>query len=93
MSNTQQAMTLLITTFDKYSSKEGDSNTLSKAELKDLLENEFGQMLMKTNDKAALDRIFNDLDRNKDNSVDFKEFVTLVCCLTQLCHEYFVSKK
>ncbi|XP_026205708.1 ictacalcin-like [Anabas testudineus] len=93
MSNIQQAMTLLITTFDKYSSKEGDSSTLSKAELKDLLENEFGQMLMKANDKAALDRIFSDLDRNKDNSVDFGEFVTLVCCLTQLCHEYFISKK
>lgn len=46
MSNIQQAMTLLITTFDKYSSKEGDRHTLSKAELKDLLENEFGQMLM-----------------------------------------------
>lgn len=46
MSNIQQAMTLLITTFDKYSSKEGDRHTLSKAELKELLENEFGQMLM-----------------------------------------------
>lgn len=46
MSNIQQAMTLLITTFDKYSGKEGDRHTLSKAELKDLLENEFGQMLL-----------------------------------------------
>ncbi|KAF3707320.1 Ictacalcin [Channa argus] len=93
MSDIQQAMALLITCFDKYSGKEGDRNTLSKAELKDLLENEFGNMLSNSNDKAGIDRIFNDLDKNKDNSVDFREFVTLVCCLTQLCHEYFISKK
>ncbi|KAK2830513.1 hypothetical protein Q5P01_018444 [Channa striata] len=93
MSEIQQAMALLISSFDRYSSKEGDRNTLSKAELKDLLENEFGSLLLNSSDKTGIDRIFNDLDRNKDNSVDFREFVTLVCSLTQLCHEYFVSKK
>ncbi|XP_040910184.1 ictacalcin-like [Toxotes jaculatrix] len=93
MSDVQQAMALLITAFDKYSGKEGDRHTLSKAELKELLENEFGELLGKANDKAAIDRIFKDLDTNKDNSVDFREFVTLVCCLTQMCHEYFIGKK
>nr|XP_043909368.1 ictacalcin-like [Solea senegalensis] len=93
MSDIQEAMALLIKTFDKYSRKEGDANTLNKAELKELLENEFGNMLGKANDKAALDRIFDELDRNKDNSVDFGEFVNLVCCLTQMCHDYFGKKK
>ncbi|KAG7225504.1 hypothetical protein INR49_027499, partial [Caranx melampygus] len=86
MSNVQQAMALLITAFDKYSGKEGDRHTLSKGELKELLANELGELLGKANDKAAVDRIFKDLDVNKDNSVDFGEFVTLVCCLTQMCH-------
>lgn len=45
MSDIQQAMALLINAFDKYAGKEGDKNTLSKAELKDLLQNEFGDML------------------------------------------------
>lgn len=45
MSDIQKAMALLISTFDKYSGKEGDKNTLSKEELKDLLQNEFGEML------------------------------------------------
>ncbi|XP_022603012.1 ictacalcin-like [Seriola lalandi dorsalis] len=93
MSDIQQAMALLITAFDKYSGKEGDNHTLSKAELKELLANEFGELLGKSNDKAAIDRIFKDLDTNKDNSVDFREFVTLVSCLTQMCHEYFIGKK
>ncbi|XP_024921079.1 ictacalcin-like [Cynoglossus semilaevis] len=93
MSDIQQAMALLINAFDKYSGKEGDKFSLNKAELKELLENELGTLLGKANDKAAVDRIFKDLDRNKDNSVDFNEFVTLVCCLTQMCHEYFIGKK
>ncbi|KAM6899926.1 ictacalcin-like [Xenentodon cancila] len=93
MSDVQKAMALLISSFNKYSSKEGDKHTLSKEELKELLHNEFGEMLCKANDKEAIDRIFKDLDTNKNNSVDFSEFVNLVCCLTQMCHEYFISKK
>ncbi|XP_029370084.1 ictacalcin-like [Echeneis naucrates] len=93
MSDVQNAMTLLIKAFDKYSGKEGDKYTLSKAELKELLQNEFGEVLGKANDKVALDRIFKDLDTNKDNSVDFREFVSLVSCLTQMCHEYFIRQK
>ncbi|XP_039977874.1 ictacalcin-like [Xiphias gladius] len=93
MPEVQQAMGLLINAFDKYSSKEGDKFSLNKAELKELLENEFGELLGKANDKAAVDGIFKDLDTNKDNRVDFREFVSMVCCLTQMCHEYFISKK
>ncbi|XP_030002384.1 ictacalcin-like [Sphaeramia orbicularis] len=93
MSDTMNAMTLLIEVFNKHSGKEGDKTTLNKAELKELIQAEFGDLLGKANDKAALDRIFQDLDRNKDNSVDFNEFITLICCLTQMCHEYFTSKK
>ncbi|XP_013868623.1 ictacalcin [Austrofundulus limnaeus] len=93
MSDIQKAMALLITAFTKYASKEGDQDTLNKEELKELLQTEFGDLLCKANDKAAIDRIFKDLDTNKSNSVDFSEFVNLVCCVTQMCHEYFISKK
>ncbi|XP_061902304.1 ictacalcin-like [Entelurus aequoreus] len=92
MSQIQQAMALLIDCFQKYAGKEGDKNTLNKGELKDLLEKEFGGPLSKSNDKAGIDRIFKDLDVNKDNSVDFREYVNLVACLTQLCFESFTKK-
>uniref|UniRef100_A0A674DEX5 Protein S100 n=2 Tax=Salmo TaxID=8028 RepID=A0A674DEX5_SALTR len=92
MSGIQQAMSLLITSFHKYSGKEGDKLTLSKAELKELLQAELGEMLGKASDKSAVDRIFKDLDSNKDNTVDFKEYVTLVSCLTVMCNEFFVNK-
>ncbi|XP_062265185.1 ictacalcin-like [Platichthys flesus] len=93
MSEVQQAMVLLISAFHRYSGKEGDNLFLSRSELKDLLENELKEMLGKANDKAAIDRIFKDLDANKDNKVDFAEYVSLVCSLTQMCHEFFVTKK
>ncbi|TNN42657.1 Ictacalcin [Liparis tanakae] len=92
MSDIQEAMALLINAFDKYAGKEGDKDSLSKAELKELLQNEFGELLGKASDKDAVDRIFKGLDANKDNSVDFKEFVTLVTCLTVMCHEHFCKK-
>lgn len=45
MSDVQQAMALLITSFNKYSGKEGDKYTLSKGELKELLQNELSELL------------------------------------------------
>ncbi|XP_071764421.1 ictacalcin-like [Centroberyx gerrardi] len=93
MSEVQQAMALLISSFHKYSGKEGDKYSLTKVELKELLESELGEMLGKASDKASVDRLFKDLDSNKDNTVDFKEFVTMVCCLTVMCNDFFVSKK
>ncbi|XP_035039516.1 ictacalcin [Hippoglossus stenolepis] len=93
MSEVQQAMVHLISAFHRYSGKEGDDLYLSRGELKDLLENELKEMLGKTSDQAAVDKIFKELDANKDNKVDFREYVALVCSLTQLCHEFFVNRK
>uniref|UniRef100_A0A668SKG5 Protein S100 n=3 Tax=Oreochromis aureus TaxID=47969 RepID=A0A668SKG5_OREAU len=92
MSQLQQGMAILIATFHKYSGKEGDKLTLSKGELKELLEKELGDIFGKTTDKAALDKIFKDLDANADGTVDFQEYVTLVACLTMLCNEFFTKK-
>lgn len=41
----QKGMAMLIAAFHKYSGKEGDKNTLSKGELKDLLSAELGDIL------------------------------------------------
>lgn len=33
-----------------------------------------------------------DLDANKDNEVDFNEFVVMVAALTVTCNDYFVEQ-
>ncbi|TKS88345.1 Ictacalcin [Collichthys lucidus] len=93
MSDIVTAISLLIKSFNKYACKEGNPCTLNKGELKLLLQNELGELLQKANNKDELDTIFQDLDTNKDNSVDFTEFGRLVLCLTVMCHEYFINKK
>uniref|UniRef100_W5MJW5 Protein S100-A1-like n=1 Tax=Lepisosteus oculatus TaxID=7918 RepID=W5MJW5_LEPOC len=91
MSAIQQAMALLIDAFHKYSGKEGDKYTLSKAELKDLLTNELGDLLGKANDKTAIDKIFGALDHDKSGEVDFQEYVTMVGALSVACNDFFVD--
>ncbi|XP_055066678.1 ictacalcin [Misgurnus anguillicaudatus] len=89
MSQLQQGMALMIQTFHKYSGKEGDKTTLTKAELKELLNTELSGILGKSEDKAALDKIFKDLDADGDSTVNFQEYATLVACLTMLCNDSF----
>ncbi|KAG5842861.1 ictacalcin-like isoform X2 [Anguilla rostrata] len=93
MSDIQQAMVMLITAFHKYSGKEGDPLTLTKNELKNLLQAELGEILGTAKDQSAVDKIFKELDRDGDNTVDFKEYIHLVCSLTMLCNEFFIKKK
>ncbi|XP_076610853.1 ictacalcin-like [Chaetodon auriga] len=93
MSDVNTAMALLINCFSRYAGKEGNPHTLTKAELKDLLQNELAELLGKASDKSALDKIFKELDANQDNSVDFAEFGRMIFSLTVMCHEFFISKK
>nr|AXH37821.1 ictacalcin [Anguilla marmorata] len=87
MSNLQNGMSLLIAAFHKYSGKEGDSKTLTKGELTELLNNELGDIFGKASDKQALDKIFKGLDADKSGTVDFQEYVTFVACIMMLCNE------
>uniref|UniRef100_A0A8B9QDR5 S100 calcium binding protein P n=1 Tax=Apteryx owenii TaxID=8824 RepID=A0A8B9QDR5_APTOW len=79
MSHLETAMGMTIAVFDKYAKAQGNTQTLTKAELKTLLEKELPNFL---SGQDALDRIFKDLDENGDSQVDFKEFVTFVAALT-----------
>ncbi|CAM4556080.1 unnamed protein product [Lepidochelys olivacea] len=40
-------------------------------------------------DLQLVDKIMKDLDTNKDNEVDFNEFVILVAALTVACNDFF----
>ncbi|KAL8184598.1 UNVERIFIED_CONTAM: hypothetical protein K2H54_021533 [Gekko kuhli] len=80
-----QALALLVAVFHKYSSKEGDKNTLNKKELSELIKKELtiGEHL---ND-AEIKGLMEDLDRNKDQEVNFQEYVTFLGALAMIYNE------
>ncbi|NXI72113.1 S100Z protein, partial [Anseranas semipalmata] len=85
----EDAMNTLIGIFHHYSGKEGDRYKLSRVELKELLTSELTDFLSGQNDPLLVDKIMKDLDSNKDNEVDFNEFMTLVAALTVACNDFF----
>ncbi|KAG7457877.1 hypothetical protein MATL_G00231840 [Megalops atlanticus] len=88
-SELEQAMESLIMVFHRYASREGSSSSLSRHELKDLMENELSCFLKSQRDPAAVDRIMKDLDSNGDGEVDFEEFVSLVVGLSIACEQCY----
>ncbi|XP_054851277.1 protein S100-A6 [Eublepharis macularius] len=84
-----QAICLLVATFHKYSGKEGDKNTLSKKELKELIQKELtiGPKLH----EEEIQNLMADLDRNKDKEVNFQEYVTFLGALAMIYNEALCS--
>lgn len=82
MTQLQVSMCLMLDTFQKYASTDGDPNSLSKSEVKTLLEKELPEMITAAKDKKGVDDLVKSLDFDGDGVVDFEEFMTLVACLT-----------
>ncbi|NWS76995.1 S10A4 protein, partial [Crotophaga sulcirostris] len=80
----EQAMAMMVTTFHKYSGKEGDKYKLSKAELKELLNKELPSF-----GSASLQQLMSHLDNNRDSEVDFQEYMIFLACMGMMCNEFF----
>ncbi|MBN3309652.1 protein S100-A1 [Amia ocellicauda] len=88
-SELERAMESLITVFHRYSGRDGVGATLSKKELKELMETELSGFLKTQKDPAAIDKIMRDLDQNGDGQVSFEEFVSLVVGLSVACEQCY----
>ncbi|XP_023991440.1 protein S100-A1-like [Salvelinus fontinalis] len=88
-SQLERSMQSLITVFHRYADKDGDCNTLSKKELKELMQTELGSFLKSQKDPAAIDTIMKNLDQNGDGMVNFEEFVSLVVDLSIACEQIY----
>uniref|UniRef100_A0A8C5LY32 Protein S100 n=1 Tax=Leptobrachium leishanense TaxID=445787 RepID=A0A8C5LY32_9ANUR len=83
----ETAICIIIDVFDKHSRTDGNNMTLSKGEMKTLLEKELPWLLSCAKKKNASDKLMKDLDENGDNEVDFIEFLTLLSAVTCFGHE------
>ncbi|XP_039368905.1 protein S100-A6 [Mauremys reevesii] len=80
-----QAIGVLVAIFHKYSGKEGEKHTLSKKELKELIQKELS-LGAKLKD-AEIIKLMDDLDRNKDQEVNFQEYITFLGALAMIYNE------
>ncbi|XP_036135012.1 protein S100-P [Molossus molossus] len=89
MSELEIAMGMIIDVFARYAGTDGNAQSLSKGELKVLMEKELPGFLESGRDKETVDKLLKDLDANGDATVDFNEFIVFVAALTSACHKYF----
>uniref|UniRef100_A0A3B3BAS8 S100 calcium binding protein P n=1 Tax=Oryzias melastigma TaxID=30732 RepID=A0A3B3BAS8_ORYME len=86
MSQLETAMAMLMQTFDTYAGKDGKKESMSKTEVKTMLEKELPALLKTAKNQAEVDKLLKGLDFNGDSEVDFKEFVVMVAALTCAAH-------
>ncbi|KAM7420856.1 hypothetical protein PAMA_015186 [Pampus argenteus] len=90
MTDLEKCMESLIVIFHRYADEDGDGKTLSKKELKKLVENELPTFLKTQNNPKTVDCILKDLDQNKDQKLDFEEFLPLVAGLSMACEKCYM---
>ncbi|XP_023117489.1 protein S100-A10b [Amphiprion ocellaris] len=89
MTAMENSMESLIVTFHRYAKDDGDKRTLTKKELKKLLETELPNFLKAQNNPKIVDSIMTDLDLNKDDKLDFEEFIPLIAGLSMACEKCY----
>ncbi|NXL39676.1 M126 protein, partial [Glaucidium brasilianum] len=88
LSELEKAMDVIIDVFHQYSRREGDRDTLSKKELKLLVEKQLANYLKHVKSKVTIDEIMKDLDVNKDEQLSFCEAMLLIIRVTIATHEH-----
>ncbi|NXH66189.1 M126 protein, partial [Hydrobates tethys] len=88
LSELEKAMDVIIDVFHQYSRREGHRDTLTKNELKLLIEKQLVNYLRHVKNKATIDEIMKDLDANKDDQLSFCETMLLITRVTIATHEH-----
>ncbi|XP_040267986.1 protein S100-A2-like [Bufo bufo] len=83
----QGVMITVMKTFDSYAKGDGDSSTLSKSELINLVQKEFPALCESQKKDEILKGICGQMDMDGDSKVDFKEYVTFLACVTMALKE------
>ncbi|XP_051497109.1 protein MRP-126-like [Apus apus] len=88
LSDLERSMNVIIDVFHQYSRREGHSDTLTKRELKLLIEKQLANYLKHVKSQATIDEIMKDLDINRDAQLSFSEVMLLITRVTIATHEH-----
>ncbi|NXK76489.1 M126 protein, partial [Amazona guildingii] len=88
LSPLEKSMDVIIDVFHQYSRREGDRDTLTKKELKLLIEKQLANYLKHVKCSATIDEIMKDLDMNRDAQLSFSEVMLLITRVTIATHEH-----
>ncbi|XP_068179681.1 protein S100-A1-like [Antennarius striatus] len=89
MTALEKCMESLIVIFHRYAVQDGDGKTLSKRELKKLIDEELPSFIKAQKNTQTVECIMKDLDLNKDDKLDFEEFLPLVAGLALACEKCY----
>ncbi|KAM5295290.1 protein S100-B-like [Glossophaga mutica] len=87
MSTLLENVMAIIDLFQQYSKTDKDTDTLSKEELKELLEKEFRPILKNPDDPDTAAVFMDILDIDDNQKLDFTEFFLMVFKLAKACYE------
>ncbi|XP_004403094.1 PREDICTED: protein S100-A5 [Odobenus rosmarus divergens] len=84
----EKALTTMVTTFHKYSGREGSKLTPRRKELKELIKKELCLGEMK---ESSTDDLMKSLDKNSDQEIDFKEYSVFPTTLCMAYNDFFLE--
>ncbi|KAG9462272.1 hypothetical protein GDO78_014494 [Eleutherodactylus coqui] len=78
----EKLMAEIIVCFRKHAGSDGNSGTLSQQELSEMAKKEFPSLCQSPKKDEILKDIFAQMDIDGSNTVDFKEFMVFLSCIT-----------
>ncbi|CAK6433319.1 unnamed protein product [Pipistrellus nathusii] len=88
MADLEVAICMIMDVFARYARTRGSRQSLSKEELRELLQKELPGLL-EGGKEDAMDKLFRGLHTGEDATVSFQEFIVLVAGLMSACHKHF----
>ncbi|XP_072100108.1 protein S100-B-like [Mobula birostris] len=90
-SKIEVAMQNLLDVFYQYA--KSDKCTLTKWQMKQLVETELGQLTKNKKNIAYFDKLMKELDFDGDGEVNFEEFLSFISGIMFSCNEIYMQKR
>ncbi|XP_025974565.2 cornulin-like [Dromaius novaehollandiae] len=87
MAQLQENIIGIISTFSTYARRDGDCSTLGKGELRQLIRQEFADVIANPHNLETVEKVLCFLDDDSNDRVDFSEFLSLVFRVAKACYK------